>query len=220
MWWSAGLITLAGGLLAWQPGASLDTGAVLVIAACVAWGFDNGVTAGIEQLAPEHVVMLKGVIAGGANVTIGLLIAGWGAGTTPWEVAAALGVGAAGYGLSITLWVKGARDLGAARGQVIFATAPFIGAAIAWTLLGEDATAVELIAAAIAALGVVVSLRSAHEHTHQHHELVHDHEHDHDAHHDHTHDDHVAGRHTHPHAHRPLVHAHPHVPDLHHRHEH
>jgi hypothetical protein len=127
---------------------------------------------------------------------------------------------ATGASILCLLWVKGARDLGAARGQVIFATAPFIGAAIAWTLLGEDATAVELVAAAIAALGVVVSLRSAHEHTHQHHELVHDHEHDHDVHHDHAHDDHVAGRHTHPHAHRPLAHVHPHVPDLHHRHQH
>jgi drug/metabolite transporter (DMT)-like permease len=220
MWWSAGLITFAGGLLAWQPGASLDTGAVLVIAACVAWGFDNGVTAGIEQLAREHVVMLKGIIAGGANVTIGLLVTGWGAGTAPWDVVAALAIGATGYGLSISLWVKGARDIGAARGQVIFATAPFIGAAIAWTLLGEDVTAVELVAAAVAALGVVVSLRSAHEHIHHHHEVVHDHEHGHDGHHDHTHDDFVARRHTHPHVHHPLVHAHAHVPDLHHRHEH
>lgn len=219
MWWSAGLITLAGGLLAWQPGASIDIGAVLVIAACVAWGFDNGVTAGIEQLAPEHVVLMKGVIAGGANVTIGVLVTGWGAGTTLWDVVAALTIGATGYGLSITLWVKGARDLGAARGQVIFATAPFIGAAIAWTVLGEDARAVELVAASVAAVGVAVSLRSAHEHAHEHHELAHDDEHDHDVHHDHTHDVHVTGRHTHPHV-RPLVHTHPHVPDLHHRHEH
>ena len=57
------------------------------------------------------------------------------------DVVAALAIGAAGYGLSITLWVKGARDLGAARGQAIFVTAPYIGALIAWTLLGDAATA-------------------------------------------------------------------------------
>jgi drug/metabolite transporter (DMT)-like permease len=225
LWWSAGLITFAGALLAWQPGARLDIGAVLIIAACVAWGFDNGVTATIEQLAPEHVVMLKGIIAGGANLAIGLLVAGWGDGTTQWDVLAALAIGAAGYGLSITLWVKGARDLGAARGQVIFATAPFIGALIAWTVLGDDVTAIELVAAAIAALGVAVSLRSAHDHTHRHHDIVHEHEHEHDAdsddlHHDHAHADGFRGRHTHRHEHRPLAHSHPHVPDLHHRHEH
>ena len=221
MWMSATLITAAGAMLTWQPGASLDVGALLVIAACVAWGFDNGVTAGIEQLAPEHVVMLKGLIAGGANLTIGLVVAGWGANTTVSDVFAALAIGAAGYGLSITLWVKGARDLGAARGQVIFATAPFIGAVIAWTLLGDEATAIQVVAAIVAGVGVAVSLRSHHEHHHQHHEIVHDHEHVHDdEHHDHDHGDGLAGRHTHVHEHRPLVHAHPHVPDLHHRHDH
>ena len=101
MWWSAGLITVAGGILTWQPGASLDVGALLVVAACVAWGIDNGVTAGIQQLAPENVVMLKGVIAGGTNLAIGLIVVGWGADTTPLDVLAAVAIGAAGYGLSI-----------------------------------------------------------------------------------------------------------------------
>lgn len=221
MWWSAGLITVAGAMLTWQPGASLDVGAVLVIAACTAWGFDNGVTASIEQLAPEHVVMLKGVIAGGANLGIGVAVAGWGSNTTVSDVVAALAIGAAGYGLSITLWVKGARDLGAARGQVIFATAPFIGAVIAWTVLGDDLSALGAAAAVIAAVGVAVSLRSEHAHVHDHHDTVHDHEHTHDDdHHDHAHDGGFTGRHTHVHRHRRLVHAHPHVPDLHHRHDH
>lgn len=219
--WSAGLITFAGAMLTWQPGASLDLGALLIVAACASWGIDNGVTAGIEQLAPEHVVTLKGTIAGGTNLALGLLIFGWGTTTTTDEVIAALAIGAAGYGLSITLWVKGARDLGAARGQVIFATAPFIGAAIAWTLFGEDATASQVAAAVIAGVGVGVSLRSAHDHRHHHHTVVHDHEHVHgDHHHDHDHDGGFTGRHSHEHRHAVLVHAHPHLPDLHHRHDH
>jgi drug/metabolite transporter (DMT)-like permease len=219
--WGAGLITLAGALLTWEPGAAIDLGAVLIIAACAAWGLDNGVTARIEQLAPEHVVALKGVVAGGANVTIGLLIAGWGASTGAGDVLAALLIGAAGYGLSITLWVKGARDLGAARGQVIFATAPFIGAAIAWTVLGDAVEVLQIAAVVLAAAGVGVSLRSDHEHEHRHDRLAHDHEHIHDDdHHDHHHDGGFNGRHSHPHRHDVLAHAHPHVPDLHHRHDH
>ncbi len=221
MWWSAGLITVAGTVLAGQPGASVDVGAVLIVLACVAWGFDNGVTAGIQQLAPEHVVVLKGLIAGVANLAIGLAVSGWGVGTSAGDVLAALALGAAGYGLSITLWVKGARDLGAARGQVIFATAPFIGAILAWTVLGEDATAVQIVAAVIAAVGVAVSLDSAHDHRHRHSRALHDHEHVHDdGHHEHDHDDGFTGRHTHVHEHTALVHTHPHVPDLHHRADH
>ncbi len=218
---AAGLITVGGALLVWEPGAALDVGALLVVAACVCWGLDNCVTANIEQLAPEHVVALKGVAAGGTNLLIGLATAGVGASTGAVDVGAALLIGAAGYGLSITLWVKGARDLGAARGQVIFATAPFIGAVIAWTVLDAPVTTAQLVAVALAAAGVAVSLRSSHEHEHHHHVLTHDHEHSHDdGHHDHQHDPPVAARHSHPHRHRAVVHAHLHVPDLHHRHDH
>jgi drug/metabolite transporter (DMT)-like permease len=222
---SAGLVTLAGALLSWEGGAGVDVGAILVVAACVCWGLDNGVTAAIEQLAPEHVVALKGVAAGGTNLAIGLVVGGAAQVPDRGEVLAALAIGAAGYGASITLWVKGARDLGAARAQVIFATAPFVGVAIAWTFLAEDVRTVQLVAVVLAAAGVAVSLRSAHEHAHHHHPMVHDHEHvhddvHHDVHHSHRHDDGFVGRHAHRHAHVAIVHAHPHVPDLHHRHEH
>lgn len=219
--WSAGLITLAGALLTWEPDATIDVGAVLIVAACACWGLDNGVTARIEHLAPEHVVAAKGVGAGGANLAIGLVIAGWGAATSATDVVAALAIGAAGYGASITLWVKGARDLGAARGQVIFATAPFIGAAIAWTVLGEPIAILQIAAVVLAAVGVAVSLGSGHHHDHHHKPLTHDHEHTHDDdHHQHEHADAFTGRHTHRHEHSQLIHAHPHVPDLHHRHDH
>lgn len=221
--WSAVLITLAGALLTWEPGATVDPGALLIVAACACWGLDNGVTARIEHLAPEHVVALKGIVAGGANLVIGVLVVGWGASASTADVLAALAIGAAGYGASITLWVKGARDLGAARGQVIFATAPFIGAAIAWVVLGEEIVALQIVAVSLAAIGVAVSLRSGHEHDHRHEPMAHDHEHvhdddHHDDHHAHGHVDDFTGRHSHRHDHPELVHGHPHVPDLHHRH--
>lgn len=218
---SAALIAAAGVLLTWTRGATVDTGALLIVAACACWGLDNGVTARIEQLSPQHVVALKGIVAGGANLTIGLLGAGWGGRTDAADVVAALAIGAAGYGLSITLWVLGARDLGAARAQVLFATAPFIGAAIAWTALREEVTARQVAAMALAVAGVAVSLHSAHTHPHRHRAVAHDHEHTHDDdHHDHTHANGFTGRHSHLHEHASLVHAHPHVPDLHHHHDH
>jgi drug/metabolite transporter (DMT)-like permease len=215
------LITAGGALLTWQSGVGVDVGAVLIVAACACWGLDNCVTARIDHLSPEHVVALKGVVAGGANLLLGLSFRGLGPSTDLRDVAIALLIGAAGYGLSITLWVKGARDLGAARGQLIFATAPFLGAAVAWIALREPVLGRQVAALTLAAAGVAVSLRSAHEHEHEHHPLEHDHEHTHDdGHHDHQHADGFQGRHSHPHRHRPLVHAHPHVPDLHHRHDH
>lgn len=217
----AALVTVAGVVLSWEPGAQIDVGALLIAAGCLAWGVDNGVTAKIDQLSPEQVVLLKGFVAGLANLMLGLAFAEGVAGVTAGQVVAALLIGMAGYGASIVLWVKGARDLGAARGQVIFAAAPFIGAIIAWSVLGESVTVAQLIAVVIAAAGVGVSLESAHDHRHAHEPMEHEHEHSHDdEHHDHTHDEDVEGRHTHVHEHRPTVHSHPHVPDLHHRHRH
>ncbi len=217
----AALVTIAGALLTWEPGAELSTGALLIAGACLAWGLDNGVTAKIDQLSPEQVVLLKGFVAGFANLALGFAFAGDATDVSASQILAALAIGAAGYGASIVLWVKGARDLGAARGQVIFAAAPFIGAVIAWSVLGESVSAAQLLAVAIAAAGVGVSLESAHDHSHAHEAMEHEHEHSHDdGHHDHHHDEEVAGRHTHAHRHTPIEHSHPHVPDLHHRHRH
>jgi drug/metabolite transporter (DMT)-like permease len=221
VWTSVAFVSAAGVLLTWEPGVGLDAGALLIVAACACWGLDNSVTASIDQLAPEHVVALKGVVAGGANLMIGLLVAGWGITTSFGDVTWALLIGATGYGLSITMWVKGARDLGAARAQVIFAAAPFIGAAIAWSVFQEGVSNRQVAAVAVAAVGVGFSLFSGHEHDHRHEEFVHDHEHVHDdGHHDHLHDDSFTGRHGHRHHHHERVHAHPHTPDLHHRHDH
>ncbi|MCY3620017.1 MAG: DMT family transporter [Acidimicrobiaceae bacterium] len=217
----AALVTVAGVVLSWEPGAQIDVGALLIAAGCLAWGVDNGVTAKIDQLSPEQVVLLKGFVAGLANLALGLAFSEGITGITAGQVVAALLIGMAGYGASIVFWVKGARDLGAARGQVIFAAAPFIGAIIAWSVLGESVTVAQLIAVVIAAAGVGVSLESAHDHRHAHEAMEHEHEHSHDdGHHDHTHDEPVEGRHTHVHQHVRRVHSHPHVPDLHHRHRH
>jgi drug/metabolite transporter (DMT)-like permease len=205
----------------WAPGPEWSAGGLLVAGACLAWGVDNGVTARLDQLSPEAVVFAKGLVAGAANLGLGLVLADQGDRVAMDDVVAALAVGAAGYGASITLWVKGARDLGAARGQIIFATAPFIGALLAWTVLDEPLRFVQVVAATAAAAGVALAMRSAHEHEHRHEPQQHDHEHEHpDLHHDHEHVPAFVGRHTHRHAHEGLVHSHPHVPDLHHRHDH
>jgi hypothetical protein len=129
-------------------------------------------------------------------------------------------VGATGYGLSLRLYLRAQRELGAGRTGSVFASAPFWGAALAWAL-GEHAGAFTLVAAALMIVGLVLHLTEHHSHAHVHEPLEHEHPHSHDdGHHDHTHDPMPAGEHTHPHRHGRLVHDHPHVPDLHHEHGH
>ena len=226
---AAALVTIAATLLVWEPGATAGWRSLLIVGACACWGLDNSVTSRIDQILPHHLTFMKGTVAGTMNLLLGLAITGAGrVGAT--AVLGALVVGALGYGASITLWVQGAQQLGAARGQVVFASAPFVGAALSWVTLGERVQLVQIGAMALAAIGVALSLRSSHEHAHRHDPISHTHEHDHtDAHHDHAHPDHAhpdahpdgpRGRHAHPHEHRRLGHPHAHVPDLHHRHDH
>ena len=211
------LVVTGGVVLTWSAAPELRLGAIFVAGACLCWAVDNCITASLDEFASHHITMAKGIVAGSANLVVGLIVA-----TAPSasQAVAAVGIGVLGYGLSITLWVTGARDLGAARGQLIFAIAPFVGAVVAWVVLGEPVTTAQLVALGLAVIGVSAVLNSSHLHEHHHAAVEHDHEHEHDdSHHNH---DHPAGddRHAHPHLHRELVHAHPHVPDLHHRHGH
>lgn len=213
-----GLVVVGGAALAWSDSPDLRWGAALVAGACLCWAFDNSLTAGLDQIAPAHITVIKGAVAGTVNLAIGLL-----GGDSPSanSVLAALVIGGLGYGASITLWVAGARDLGAARGQLVFATAPFIGAATAWAVFDGRVTAPQAVAFVLGAAGVSLVAGSAHEHEHRHLPMEHEHEHEHDEHHRHHLDEPtLATRHTHLHRHEPMFHLHPHVPDLHHHHTH
>lgn len=213
-----GFVVAGGALAGWSADAGLRWGALLVAGACLCWAIDNSVTANLDELAPTVITLTKGLVAGGANLVIGIATAG--GFTFGWRIPAALVVGAVGYGVSITLWISGARELGAARGQLVFAIAPFVGVLVSWTVLGDPLQARAVIALVLAMVGVSFVLRSDHTHEHVHVRLEHEHRHTHDDGH-HLHEDPapVSGRHTHRHVHEPVAHVHEHVPDLHHRHD-
>ena len=213
-------IAAGGACVSWGAGWPGVAAAGFVAAACLCWGADNQLTARIDGITPARAAFWKGAIAGSTNLALALA-------TGPWRApfssaAAALAVGALSYGASVALYIAAAQQLGATRAQAVFASAPFLGAALAFALLGEPLGRAQLAGAVLLAISVAALLRARHEHAHVHeaHEHVHAHRHD-DGHHLHEH----AGQspstlHTHWHRHEPLVHAHPHWPDLHHRHHH
>src|SRR5438445_1157671 len=113
------------------------------------------------------------------------------AAAAPWPpvraVAAALALGAIGYGLSLWFYVRATRTLGAARTGVLFAVAPFVGAALAIPIAGESPSLRVAGAAAFIAAGVALLLTERHAHRHRHEPLDHEHLHTHDEHHQHPH---------------------------------
>ena len=214
------LAVVAGGaLLAAPEGPAGVRAAVLVLLACTAWGLDNNLTALIDGLTPAQSTLVKGAVAGAINLGIGLATGP----APPLDAAlAALAVGALGYGVSIALYIHGAQELGAARAQLVFASAPLAGLAVAWTALAEPVLPAQLAAAALIALGIALLTSSEHAHEHHHEPVTHSHSHRHDdGHHDHEHPGLARSvRHTHEHVHPDVTHRHPHLPDLHHRHRH
>ena len=166
------VVVLGGVVLAGTAKAGIAVGAVLVAATCVCWGIDNAITTSLDSYTPSQITLAKGLVAGSVNLVIGLIL--YGAPDARYVVAA-LAIGALGYGLSITMWITGARLVGAARGQVIFALAPFIGAVLAWPVNGDHLTVTTMIAFTLSLAGVIIVATSRHAHGHRHEVLEHSH---------------------------------------------
>jgi drug/metabolite transporter (DMT)-like permease len=217
---AAGLVLTGGVILAAPEGAAGWKAGALVAGACLCWGLDNNLTALVSGFTPAQTTVAKGLIAGTVNLVLGLSLGQHLPGAA--RAGAALGVGAISYGLSIMLYISSAQQLGATRSQLLFATSPFLGVLLAWTIFHERVQAGQLAAAPCIAAGLYFMLSARHEHEHTHEAMAHTHSHRHDdGHHTHVHPGLPAWvRHTHPHEHEPITHTHPHVPDLHHRHRH
>ena len=208
-------------LLSWRgEGVTLSSGALLVVAACLAWGIDNNLTRKLSAADPIQIAMIKGLAAGSVNLGVALAA---GARVPDGMTVAVVGaVGFLGYGVSLALFVLALRHLGTARTGAYFSSAPFVGAILGLVLLREPITFTLVAAGGLMALGLYLHLAEWHGHEHEHPQIEHEHRHMHDSHHQHEHPAGAAAneQHTHRHSHTPLVHGHPHYPDLHHQHLH
>ncbi|MBI5816612.1 MAG: DMT family transporter [Nitrospinae bacterium] len=208
--------------LSWpeEPGLSGVLPALAVLGACLGWAIDNNLTRKVSLSDAAWIAMIKGLAAGCVNLVLAFTL---GAELPPLAAAAAaMLVGWFSYGISLVLFVVGLRHLGTARTGAYFSVAPFFGATLAVTLLGEPADGRLLIAGPLMALGVWLHLTERHGHEHEHEAMEHEHEHVHDEHHQHEHDEPVepGAAHSHLHVHEPMFHFHAHFPDTHHRHGH
>lgn len=224
--WGAVALTTAGAvLLSWDPstGRLSVAGPALLVLAGACWGLDNNLTRRISSCDPVQISMVKGLVAGSFSTGLAFAIGQWP--SSAGVVAPALLLGALSYGVSLVLFVRALRGLGAARAGAFFGMAPFLGAAVSLVLLREWLGWVMLPAAALMVSGAALLAYERHSHVHVHHGVVHCHEHVHDdEHHDHPHEKRhpagVGGHHVHEHSHDGCVHEHPHWPDDHHRHGH
>jgi drug/metabolite transporter (DMT)-like permease len=194
-------------------------GALAICAAALSWALDNVLTRPLAELDPAAVVRAKAACGAVLAGTLGLLLR---EPRPAWAGAIGLAAcGATGYGLSLRLYLRAQRRIGAGRTGSVFALAPFVGASTAVILGEQHVNGTTLVAGALLLAGVVLHASERHEHLHRHEELEHDHAHSHDdGHHQHRHQGAPGDVHAHPHRHDGQAHAHAHGPDVHHDHGH
>tara|TARA_R110002124_G_scaffold267777_3_gene435166 strand:+ start:30665 stop:31729 length:1065 start_codon:yes stop_codon:yes gene_type:complete len=206
-------------LLTWtNDGLKLDSGSLLIAAACLSWGIDNNLTRKLSSADPVQIAMIKGLVAGTTNLALALSL---GADLPGIEfIGAGAVLGFLAIGVSLVMFMLGLRHLGTARTGAYFSLAPFIGSVLALAIFRDPITWQLVGAGILMATGLWLHLAERHDHAHDHEVLEHDHAHVHDEHHQHTHVGPVIEPHSHWHRHEPMRHKHPHYPDLHHRHGH
>jgi drug/metabolite transporter (DMT)-like permease len=194
--------------------------ALSILAACLAWAIDNNLTRKIANADPVEIAMIKGLCGGPVMLAVAFSV---GAGIPDLgTIGLASLVGFLGIGVSLSMFCRALRDLGAARTGAYFSTAPFLGAAGAIVLLGEPVTLRFVVGGLLMGFGVYLHLTERHAHEHEHAPTTHEHLHTHDTHHQHAHapGDPKDEPHSHRHTHLRLRHSHRHAPDMHHMHEH
>lgn len=221
--WAIFAVTAASILLSWDTTGAwgISLGAIGILGACVLWGIDNNLTRNISAKDPLTIVLVKGLGAGSVSFILALLLGNDLPSIT--TIAGAMVLGSLSYGLSIVLFIRAMRGLGAARTSAVFGTAPLAGVALSFMLFQETPSPFFFGALPLMIFAMLLLLTEQHNHRHIHAAITHDHRHSHDdGHHNHDHPD-MASRsltHSHIHAHEAIEHEHPHLPDIHHRHLH
>lgn len=210
LWIAIGFITLSSIVLSFEASGSFrfSIGSLFVILATCCWGLENNCTKKISDKSTYEIVMLKGIFSGGGSFIIASVLRE----KIPEMkyIAVVLLLGFVAYGLSIFLYVRAQRDLGAAKTSAYYSVAPFAGSFLAFAVNGEKLGAEYFIGLALMLVGTVfvvydtMMMRHLHSHTHtivhthngvtHTHVITHKHEHNHfgnEERHDHKHKDYI-----------------------------
>lgn len=146
LWLAIGLVTVASLILSFEDVSSFSfsTGSLLVLMACVCWGFENNCTRMLSEKNPIEIVIIKGFCSGTGSLVIALC-----SGEkfpAMWYLLGALVLGFFAYGLSIFFYIYAQRYLGAAKTSAYYAVSPFIGVAASFVMLREAPTLLFLVA--------------------------------------------------------------------------
>ena len=179
LWIAIGFITVSSIVLSIEGAVSFQfsLGSLFVILATCCWGLENNCTRKISDKSTYEIVLLKGFFSGGCAFIVALIL-----GERIPEIKyiiIALLLGFLAYGLSIFMYIRAQRDLGAAKTSAYYAVAPFVGTFLAFIVNGEKLTLTYFIGLVFMIIGsmfiVYDTMVKYHIHSHSH-TIVHTHD--------------------------------------------
>jgi len=136
--------------------AQAIVGNLLIVFACLFWGVDNNLSKLLSKKRDlPHVVALK-CLGGGVLLLLLSLLLGVNFRIPIFSLPYLLSVGAFSVGFSIVFFVFALREIGSMKTGVIYSTSSFFGAALAFVMLREPFTLIQLIAGLLMFLGVYI----------------------------------------------------------------
>jgi len=153
LWFAIFLITLSSMILSYEDITSLSFshGSILVLLACVCWGFENNCTRKLSAKNPLEIVVIKGFGSGLGSLIIALTL-GDRTDHIIFLIAAFI-LGFFSYGLSIFFYIYAQRDLGAAKTSAYYAISPFIGVGLSLIIYNQIPSVSFIVACFIMMIG-------------------------------------------------------------------
>lgn len=193
LWIAIVFITLSSIVLSFEGSGSFkfSLGSLFVILATCCWGLENNCTRMISDKSTYEIVILKGIFSGTGSFIIAIILGENIPGIKYILISMLLGFVA--YGLSIFLYIRAQRELGAAKTSAYYAIAPFIGTFLSFAVDKDRLTKVYFIGLIFMIIGSVIVVYDTmlKNHIHYHiHTIVHTHNgstHKHIIKHEHTH---------------------------------
>ena len=210
LWIAIGFITISSIVLSFEGAESFkfSLGSLFVILATCCWGLENNCTRKLSDKSTYEIVTLKGFFSGGGSFIVALIL-----GESIPEIryiSIALLLGFVAYGLSIFMYIRAQRDLGATKTSAYYAVAPFVGTFLAFIVNGEKLTLLYFVGLIFMLIGsafvVYDTMVKYHSHSHSHiivhthdgtthtHVITHEHGHSHfisEERHEHNHEDYM-----------------------------
>ena len=137
LWIAIFLVVVATIVLSFEGTSAFvfNKGSLLVLGACICWGFENNCTKMISNKSSVEIVIIKGIFSGLGSLIVALIIGE----SIPnfMYLFLVLLLGFISYGLSINFYIKAQSVIGAAKTSAYYSVSPFLGVIFSLLFLGE-----------------------------------------------------------------------------------